>query len=58
MDVNELRVIVTVLSFIAFIGIVFWVVARRNAARFDEAAQLPFQEAADGQPVVKEKERS
>ncbi len=50
MDVNDLRVIVTVLSFVAFIGIVIWVVARRNAARFDAAAQLPFQEAANAQP--------
>ena len=33
------------------------VVVRRNAARFDEAAQLPFQEAADAQPVVKERAR-
>ena len=57
MDVNDLRVMVTVLSFVAFIGIVIWVVARRNAARFDEAAQLPFQEAADAQPVVKERAR-
>ena len=57
MDVNELRVMVTVLSFIAFIGIVVWVLKRRNTARFDEAAQLPFQEAADAQPVDKERAR-
>jgi cytochrome c oxidase cbb3-type subunit IV len=44
MDVNELRIGVTVLSFAAFAGIVAWVWARRNAARFDEAAQLPFVE--------------
>ncbi len=42
MDVNDLRIAVTVLSFIAFIGIVVWAWSRRNAARFDEAAQLPF----------------
>jgi cytochrome c oxidase cbb3-type subunit IV len=42
MDVNELRIAVTVLSFAAFTGIVAWVWAHRNAARFDEAAQLPF----------------
>ena len=47
MDVNELRVVVTLLSFVAFIGIVCWVAGRRNAAGFDEAAQLPFLEAAD-----------
>jgi cytochrome c oxidase cbb3-type subunit 4 len=42
MDVNELRVIVTLLSFVAFAGIVGWAWSRRNAARFTEAAQLPF----------------
>ena len=42
MDVNELRVIVTLLSFGAFAGIVGWAWSRRNAARFSEAAQLPF----------------
>ena len=57
MDVNELRVVVTVLSFIAFIGIVVWVLKRRNTARFDEAAQLPFQEAADAPAVAQERTR-
>lgn len=42
LDVNDLRIVVTVLSFVAFIGIVVWAWSRRNAARFDEAAQLPF----------------
>jgi len=42
MDVNSLRIVVTVLSFAVFIGIVVWAVARRNAAGFAEAAQLPF----------------
>lgn len=42
MDVNTLRIAVTVLSFVAFIGIVFWAWSRRNRAAFDEAAQLPF----------------
>jgi cytochrome c oxidase cbb3-type subunit IV len=46
MDVNDLRIVVTVLSFVAFIGIVAWAVSRRNAARFEEAALLPF---ADGE---------
>ena len=42
MDVNDLRIGVTVLSFAAFTGIVWWVLARRNGKGFDEAAQLPF----------------
>jgi len=42
MDVNTLRIIVTLLSLAAFIGIVRWAWAGRNQARFAEAAQLPF----------------
>ena len=42
MDVNELRVVVTLLSFGAFLGIFGWAWSRRNAARFAQAAQLPF----------------
>ncbi|CAM5781900.1 CcoQ/FixQ family Cbb3-type cytochrome c oxidase assembly chaperone [Rhizobacter sp. Root404] len=42
MDINALRIVVTLLSFAVFIGIVAWAVARRNAAAFSEAAQLPF----------------
>jgi cytochrome c oxidase cbb3-type subunit 4 len=42
MDINTLRSIVTVLTFVTFIGICWWALSRRNQARFDEAAQLPF----------------
>ena len=42
MDINTLRSIVTVLTFVAFIGIVWWAMSRRNQASFDEAAKLPF----------------
>lgn len=41
MDVNTLRAAVTVLSFVAFVGIVCWAWSRKNAAAFAEAAQLP-----------------
>jgi cytochrome c oxidase cbb3-type subunit 4 len=44
MDINTLRSIVTVMAFIAFVGIVVWAWSRRNQARFDEAAQLPFRQ--------------
>ena len=39
-----MRVTATVISFITFIGIMVWAFSRRNAARFEEAAQLPFEE--------------
>ena len=41
-DVNTLRAMATVLSFMTFIGIVVWAYSRRNAADFEEAARLPF----------------
>ena len=42
MDLNVLRIAVTVASFVVFIGIVIWAWSRRNKAGFDEAADLPF----------------
>lgn len=42
MDINVLRSIVTVLTFVVFIAIVAWAWSGRNAKSFDEAAQLPF----------------
>ena len=52
MDVNDLRSVVTVISMIAFLGIVAWAWSRNNRAGFDEAAQLPFAEeqGAEGAP--------
>ncbi|MEO7245400.1 MAG: CcoQ/FixQ family Cbb3-type cytochrome c oxidase assembly chaperone [Rubrivivax sp.] len=32
----------TLFSFLAFVGLWVWAWSRRNRARFDEAAQLPF----------------
>jgi cytochrome c oxidase cbb3-type subunit 4 len=43
MDMNDLRIAVTVLSLLLFAGIVAWATSRRNAKRFDEAARLPFE---------------
>ena len=42
MDVNTLRSIITALSLLAFVGIVFWAYSSRRKAQFDEAANLPF----------------
>jgi cytochrome c oxidase cbb3-type subunit IV len=42
MDIDDLRSLITVLAFVAFIGIVAWAYSRRRKPRFDEAAQLPF----------------
>lgn len=43
-DINTLRSIATVLSFITFIGILVWAYSRRNAADFEEASMLPFEQ--------------
>lgn len=44
MDITTLRIMATLVSFAAFIGIVVWVLDRRKTQRFEEAAQLPFQD--------------
>jgi len=43
-DVNTLRSLVTVVSFLTFIGIVVWAYARKNSPEFDKAANLPFEQ--------------
>jgi cytochrome c oxidase cbb3-type subunit 4 len=48
-DVNDLRIAVTVLSFVAFLGIVAWAWSRRNQSAFDEAARLPFADESRGE---------
>ena len=44
MDITTMRVMVTLTSFACFIGIWVWAYSNRNQARFDEAAQLPFEQ--------------
>ena len=44
MDVTDLRIAATLISFATFIAILVWACSRRNAKRFDEAARLPFEQ--------------
>ena len=44
MDVNDLRIAVTVVSLLAFLGVLVWAGLRRNRRAFDEAARIPFAE--------------
>ena len=44
MDMNILRVAVTIISFIVFVGILIWVWRNRNTSDFKESANLPFDE--------------
>ena len=46
-DINLLRIAVTVVSFAVFVGIMAWAASGRNRARFEEAARLPFEEGDD-----------
>ena len=48
MDLNDFRSAVTVISFLAFLGIVAWAWSRTRREGFEHAAQLPFVEEADG----------
>lgn len=44
MDINTLRILATVASFIVFIGIIVWAWRNRRSSDFKEAANLPFKE--------------
>ncbi|RCW68225.1 cbb3-type cytochrome oxidase subunit 3 [Pseudorhodoferax soli] len=44
MDINTLRSVATVASFIAFVAIWAWAWSRGNRQSFDEAAHLPFEQ--------------
>ena len=44
MDITTMRIVATVVSMVCFVGIWVWAYSRRNKARFDEAAQLPFEQ--------------
>ncbi len=52
MDLNDLRSIVTVASFVFFIAIWVWAYARRNQAGFDEASRLPLCDDEPAAPVA------
>ncbi len=40
--INDLRSILTVVSLLTFLGIVWWAYGKKSKKRFDEAANLPF----------------
>lgn len=43
-DINTLRSVATVASFVTFIGIVWWAWSKRRTSDFSEAANLPFEQ--------------
>jgi cytochrome c oxidase cbb3-type subunit 4 len=44
MDINDIRIMWTVISFLVFLAIIAWAYSRGAQGSFDEAAQLPFQD--------------
>jgi cytochrome c oxidase cbb3-type subunit 4 len=44
MDINTLRSVATVASFVTFIGIVWWAWSKRRSSDFEKAANLPFEQ--------------
>ena len=51
MDINDFRSLVTVLSLVLFVGIVWWAYSDRRKKTYDEAARLPLD---DESPLVPE----
>jgi cytochrome c oxidase cbb3-type subunit 4 len=47
MDINDLRVAITVVSFLTFIGVVLWAYSSRRKDRFDQAARSVLEERDD-----------
>ena len=53
MDINDLRLITTVVLMFVFIGIVWWAYGRGRKDYFDEAAAIPFTEEDEPGMAVK-----
>jgi cytochrome c oxidase cbb3-type subunit 4 len=47
LDVNTLRILVTLASFAAFLGILAYAIHPGNRARFDAAARAPLEDDAN-----------
>lgn len=47
MDINEIRTVVTLVSFLAFVGVVWWAYSARRASAFDRAARSVLEEPDD-----------
>jgi cytochrome c oxidase cbb3-type subunit 4 len=57
MDINTLRGISTILVMIAFIGVCLWAYSSSRKDRFEEDANLPFQDDEIDQRTLKETEK-
>ncbi|MCP5160532.1 MAG: cbb3-type cytochrome c oxidase subunit 3 [Hahellaceae bacterium] len=57
MDINTLRGISTILVMIAFTGVCWWAFGGRRKQRFDDAANLPFQDEDIAQRTLSNTEK-
>lgn len=48
MDTGLIGAVVTLVFFVLFVAIVWWVYHKENRYKHEEAANLPFQEVDDG----------
>jgi cytochrome c oxidase cbb3-type subunit 4 len=53
MDLNDIRSVITVASFAAFLGIVWWAYSARRKAAFDREARSILDESDDAQGQVR-----
>lgn len=44
MDINSIRILITVVSFAVFVAIIAWAMSPSNRARFDSDALIPLNE--------------
>jgi cytochrome c oxidase cbb3-type subunit IV len=42
MDIDDLRALMTIVSFVAFLGIIAWAYGGGRTRKFEDAARLPF----------------
>ncbi len=57
MDINTLRGMSTIFVMIAFIGICWWAYGSKRKQRFDDAANLPFQDDHIDQRTLSDTEK-
>jgi cytochrome c oxidase cbb3-type subunit IV len=50
MDINDLRALITVVTFMAFIGIVVWAWSGRRREEFEQAARMALDDDAPDSP--------
>ena len=57
MDINDLRVLIMVAAFAAFVGIMLWAWSGRRRDRFEAAARLPFDDDGASPQATEQRDR-